>query len=316
MAPRYQSILKLTIFFGLFVLLVSQCNPEKQVSPSTKVIPLEWIDEDQLITRVDSSYAIRNRDGTVTPLRFADLPRKSPSHLNFDLTPPSGDQIKIGNYISVGDESLQTRAPNLQRRQYAMNQHFEPGEYLNVLTYLLNGEIGLIVFDQTGARKIALPLLDKQNRSAPIVVHDKRSGNFFAFQSGCSPDDTPGSCSRSAWWLDSDLRVTSNFLLPKKDPLHIGEQLACFSCGCGCYTQEDVYAVNGTAYFQYSGFPLPTSQRGLYMLVAESDGSTKWKQVISGRIEPPLAFSPSGCKVAYFQVSWLGDSLKTTNICQ
>ena len=85
-----------------------------------------------------------------------------------------------------------------------------------------------------------------------------------------------------------------------------------------CYeiTQEDIYAVNGEAFFLYSGFPLTASQRGLYRVANLGSGRTEWIHEIEGRIEPPLAFSPSGCKVAYFRVSRLGDSLQVKNLCQ
>ncbi|MTI15940.1 hypothetical protein E1162_01665 [Rhodobacteraceae bacterium RKSG542] len=197
-----------------------------------------------------------------------------------------------------------------------INQGLPRGEYLDFYTYLHLGKIGLVTFPNASAKKIELPLQSVDNLSPPAVKRDSISNDFLAFQTMCLRDDPDGACTRTAWWLDADLQVMSSFLLPNDDPFFTEEKFACFSCGCGCYTQEDVYAVNGEAFFLYSAFPLPKSQRGLYRVADLGAGRTEWVHEIKGRIEPPLAFSPSGCKVAYFRVSRFGDSLQVRNLCQ
>lgn len=97
--------------------------------------------------------------------------------------------------------------------------------------------------------------------------------------------------------------------------MHVEEQLKCFSCGCGCYTRELAYFANGTIYFHVTGFPIPEKRRGLFEVVTNADGTFAWRQRIRGRIEPPLVFSPSGCKVAYYEVSYLGNELVIQDLC-
>ena len=50
-------------------------------------------------------------------------------------------------------------------------------------------------------------------------------------------------------------------------------------------------------------------------MVQADNGTSTWRQVIKGRIEPPLAFPPSGGNVAYFKVSYSGDALQTQSLC-
>lgn len=315
MASQFRRLVKPALFLALAALLVAQVLPEgdegKRADPSTKVVPLQWLDEDQLLVRIGDERFLRANDGALSPSIAMPPLRSSTSGLGFQLTPKTDD-----TFITIEGQKHLVRRPDLNLRQAGLNQGFPPGNYIDVLTYLHDGEIGLIVFDPTGPRKIALPLQDGQNTSPPAVVQDRITGQFFAFQSGCRPEEASGFCTRSAWWLNQDLQVTSSFLLPKEDPLYTPEKFACFSCGCGCYTQEDVYAVNGTAYFQYSGFPLPLVQRGLYKARPQPGGTAIWEHLIKGQIEPPLAFSPSGCQVAYFQMSTRGDSLETMTLCQ
>lgn len=73
--------------------------------------------------------------------------------------------------------------------------------------------------------------------------------------------------------------------------------------------------MNGKIYVQASGFPLSDQRRGLYEVVQAADGTSTWRQIIKGRIAPPLAFPPSGCNLAYFKVSYFGDTLQTKNLC-
>ena len=74
--------------------------------------------------------------------------------------------------------------------------------------------------------------------------------------------------------------------------------------------------VGEQVFFHFAGFPIKTSKRGLYRVVDIGSGKTEWHHEIKGRMEPPLAFSPSGCKVAYFRVSRFGNELQVQNLCE
>jgi hypothetical protein len=101
----------------------------------------------------------------------------------------------------------------------------------------------------------------------------------------------------------------------RQDFLCVWEKPSCFSCGCGCCAQEDVCAVCGRGFFNVSGFPIPSIRKGLYELKVEKEGRTNWRHVIKGRIEPALAFSPSGCLVSFYHVSHWSNSLDEEKLC-
>jgi hypothetical protein len=327
LSKRIRSIRAVSIVVLLPVFFAVRCVPEKDVDLSTKVIPVQWINEDQLIVRVQNKYFVYDEQGNLIPSEFEAVDAVQNTPLRFRMTPSNSKQIsseethngeihlRTDQYIEINGDEHGVREPWLGGRFVGFNQGFPRNEYIDSYTYLHQGKVGLVTFSDASVQKIELPLKNADNLSAPALKRDSVTGAFLAFQTMCLRDDPDGLCTRTAWWLDDDLQVISSFLLPNDDPLFTEEKFSCFSCGCGCYTQEDVYAVKGEAYFLFSGFPLPTSQRGLYRVVEKAAGKTEWVHEIEGRIEPPLAFSPSGCKVAYFRVSRFGDSLQVRNLC-
>jgi hypothetical protein len=154
-----------------------------------------------------------------------------------------------------------------------------------------------------------------ENRSAPFVVCDQHAGMFFALQTGCQYPKEDGVWLRTGWWLDRDFSLVQTLALPEKDFLCVWEKPSCFFCGCGCCAQEDVCAVCGRGFFNVSGFPIPSIRKGLYELKVEKEGRTNWRHVIKGRIEPALAFSPSGCLVSFYHVSHWSNSLDEEKLC-
>lgn len=328
--PVFRSFRRLAtvaIILTIPVLLIARCVPEKEVDLSTKINPVRWLDEDRLLVRIENNYFVRSRDGTLLPSSFDTEQSSTANPLRFQMTPSSSGQVwseevhsgeihlRTDDYIEIQGEKHRVRKPWLRGRLVGFNQGFPNGEYLDFYTYFHLGKVGLISFQNGYPHKVELPLQNKENLSPPAVKQDGVADKFLAFQTMCLRDDQDGTCTRTAWWLNSDLEVIFSFRLPIDDPLFTEEKFACFSCGCGCYTQEDVYAVNGEAFFHYSGFPLKNSQRGIYKVVELGDGNTKWLHLIKGRVEPPLSFSPSGCQVAYFRVSRLGDRLETLDLC-
>ena len=325
---RTSKFIAISLLFFLAVFLVARCVPEKAVDLATKITPVQWINEDELLVRRDNRYFLYDPNGGLVPAEFDAAGQKVKEPLGIQMAPGRSNHIwseeaRIGDirlgtdqYIEIDGDKHRVRKPSLRGRFVGFNQGFPRGEYLEFFTYQHLGKVGLLTFSDDTVQKIELPLQNSDNVSSPAVMRDSVTGEFLAFQTRCLHKDPDGTCTRTAWWLDSDLKVSSSFLLPNADPLFTEEKFSCFSCGCGCYTQEDVYAVNGKAYFLYSGFPLSNSQRGLYRVVDFGSGGTEWVHEIKGRIEPPLAFSPSGCKVAYFRVSRLGDSLQVKNLCR
>jgi len=300
------------------IFLIARCIPEKEVDLATKITPVKWVNEDELLVRIENKYFLYDPNGDLVPSEFDAAGSKVDKPLRIQISPSSSNQIwseESHQYIEIDGDKHRVRKPWLRGRFVGFNQGFPKDEYLDFYTYLHMGKVGFVTFANASVQKIELPLQNGDNLSPPALKRDRVTGEFLAFQTMCLRDDPDGTCTRTAWWLDSDLQVASSFLIPNYDPLFTEEKFACFSCGCGCYTQEDVYAVNGEAFFLYSGFPLPSSQRGLYRVANLVSERTEWIHEIEGRIEPPLAFSPSVCKVAYFRVSRFGDSLQVKNLC-
>lgn len=321
---NFRRLATIAIVLALLALIITKCVPEKKVDLSSKVVPIAWINENSLLVRIGNDYFIRTENGELLPSRFDAVQPVSSAPLKFQLTIPEirdeevasdGGLKKTDPYILMAGQKHRVERPDWNFRFYGYNQGFPRGEYVDFLTYLHLGRVGLVTSQNGKVQETELPLFNDQNRSPPGVKQDISGDKFFAFQTRCARDDPEGTCTRTAWWLDSALKVRSSFLLPTHDPLFTEEKLSCFSCGCGCYTQEDVYAVNGQAFFLYSGFPLKWSQRGLYKVIEHDDGRSEWLQVIKGRVEPPLSFSPSGCRVAYFRVSRFGDRLEVRELC-
>lgn len=322
---------RLSLLIGVALILffaVVRCTPEKSVDFSEKTIPIEWLSEDELLVRTGNNYFIRDVNGALKPSElhpFYPLKSWGPQ---VETTPSANNPVwsekvfsgemhlRTDDYLEIAGEKHRVKRPWMGGRQRGMNQGFPSRGYIDFLTYLHLGKVGLLTFNNGTVQKVELPQEHVNNLSAPIVTADSVSRTLFAFQSRCVTEkNNKATCLRMAWWLSEDMEVKSSFLLPRDDLLFTKEKLSCFSCGCGCYTQEDVYAVGGKAYFHVSGFPLATSKRGLYKVVFDGSGEAKWQQEIKGRIESPLAFSPSGCKVAYFQVSRFGDSLEVKDLC-
>lgn len=295
-----------------------RCVPEKSVDLTEKLSPIGWLNEEEFFAAragdhylVNSSLLLQPFEGVVR----ADWGIEMPDSVLEPRNPAVFQQHDGHKVVIIGGERIRVKEAYF-RRGYGLNQSFVRETFIPFRTYLHMGKIGLLTFEQDVPTQVELPLIYRNNRSAPIAVWDEQMGRFFVFQSGCGPRTESGTCQRTGWWLSKGLRVVQTIALPEGDLLDVEEKMACFSCGCGCYTQESVHAVNGIVYFHISGFPLPASQRGLYEVILTNAGRSEWRQVIEGRIEPPLAFSPSGCEVAFYRISYFGDRIETQNICE
>jgi hypothetical protein len=58
LSKRIRSIRAVSIVVLLPVFFAVRCVPEKDVDLSTKVIPVQWINEEQLIVRVQNKYFV------------------------------------------------------------------------------------------------------------------------------------------------------------------------------------------------------------------------------------------------------------------
>lgn len=308
-----------------FVIVVSalafgvvSCIPEKAVDRETQITPVRWLSEDELLVRIANNYFIRDDAGALSPSSFDAASSVKTLPLSIRLSPVRPNQIwrEDGHeYIELDGEKHRIAKQSYLSDRYGGNQGFPREEFVDFYRFRHLGEVGLVTFDDPDGRKTELPLQYDGNSSTPVVKLDRTTNMFFAFQNSCGKDDAVGECTRSAWWINSNMEVVSSFLLPIDDPYSTREKLACFSCGCGCYTHQDVYVVDGQVFFHFAGFPIKNARQGLYRVVKAAPGQSEWRHEIKGRIEPPLAFTPSGCRVAYFRVSRLGDELQVKELC-
>ncbi len=288
--------------------------PEKRADPDIDPSPLTWLDEDAyLVLQAGEVLAFDTGRRTLRP-QGGSAPswRQEPPNTSLAYRRPKSpgpvyvdkfaDKVRLGH--ARQPSAMHVAGHSLRNQPFPFT------------TYLHFGKVGLLKFEPEGPVPTELPLRFPDNRSAPIVIWDQHAGQFFAYQPGCRLLKKDEPCLRTAWRLSPDLVVLETLPLPPRNIVQVDEdKLSCFSCGCSCYTREDAYAVDGKLYFHVSGRPFPYAQRGLYEVVSAENGATSWRQVVKGRIEPPLAFSPSGCKVAFHRVSYFGNALEERNLC-
>uniref|UniRef100_A0A2A4YVH2 Uncharacterized protein n=1 Tax=OCS116 cluster bacterium TaxID=2030921 RepID=A0A2A4YVH2_9PROT len=147
------------------------------------------------------------------------------------------------------------------------------------------------------------------------ISYSSLKNEYFVYQEKCAYKSPPNSCPRLGWWINAEFEVVETVVLPNVNLLEVEESFSCFSCGCECYTNEEIIINNGSVYAHIWGFPIPLKRRGLYRLTKNEAGKYTWDQRIEGRLEAPIKFAPSGCKVVYYKTSLIGDKLETTNIC-
>jgi len=146
------------------------------------------------------------------------------------------------------------------------------------------------------------------------IIWDRSLGHALFIHNTCSSGRTDDpECRRKALWLTPDLEPLSTVEMPGKSLIKIKPGYSCFSCGCGCYSHEQIYAENGVIYAHVWGYPVENNARGIYRLLQTQSGPT-WEKLVSGRPQAPLAFNPRGDRVAFFEISRLGDELRIAEI--
>jgi len=145
------------------------------------------------------------------------------------------------------------------------------------------------------------------------ALWDRSLEQVLFVQSACEPDESGAPCTRKALWLTANLSPLDIVELPGESLVKIKPGYSCFSCGCGCYSHQELYAEGGNIFAHVWGYPVVNENRGIYRLKQASSGPY-WEKVVSGRPQPPLAFSPSGTKVSYFELSRLGDRFVVADI--
>lgn len=295
--------------------LVWALTGETDLDPSDRVVPIRWISEAEvLVDPGDAEMIWTPQTGAMrAPVGDLDAWEARPDLAPFKIPASWIARQKGQNYVRIDGQHVDLSDRWWGQRHYGYNQRFPSQPRLSVKTYRHLGKTGLVAAENGKPVLIELPKVVKHAAKA-FVTWDAHAAQFFSYQPTCARISDK-ECLRNAWFLDTELQVLRTIALPSDDLLSQRERFSCFSCGCGCYTQETFYAVGGKIYVHIAGWPLPMRRRGLFEAVEAADGAWRWRQIIRGRIEPLLVFSPSGCRVAYLAVRRTGADLGVTELC-
>ena len=220
---------------------------------------------------------------------------------------------------NVKIEDRRVKALYLRNKIYPAWSPYVFSESISDKAYYVNDGPNQIILNYKSGkvRAINLPTVlknDADTYSFELKIRqDSVTGNYFIFHSKCRYYDST-TCPRMGWWLDQNLNVVQTVRFPDVNLIHTLPSLSCFSCGCSCYTNNDIYVFNGEVYAHVWGFPILRWKRGIYKLDKSNDEYI-WEQIRRGRIEAPLAISPSGCQVAYYEVGLLNEGFQIDKIC-
>lgn len=147
--------------------------------------------------------------------------------------------------------------------------------------------------------------------------YDAQTGLYFRYLTTRTFEK---SRAKSAWplkgsWVASDRTIRSSIDLPAGP--WVGEygtfkSLSCGGCGCECFTYIRFYPANGRIFAVIWGRGVIDGETGIYELMTPSSNAN-WKRLAAEPTEkfnPTPAFSPSGCKLAYYSTR-----LKILNVC-
>jgi len=304
------------IMLLILAVTVSRCWPEPKIDAARKVVPISWMNETTVTVHSDTS--------DITEIHFPEPDETDrdqvekvplPSQMMSKLRPSSKAAFKIPSGRWKGQANVLVDGEKVRVKPSwhiasGRNQGFEPPQGIDILSFAHLADFGLVTFEGDKPILHKLPL-ENYNRRPPIVIWNAWAGEFFAYQPTC----IKATCERTAWRLSSDLAVLETVTLPKENIHYTPEKFRCFSCGCFCLIREDMYEANEKIYALVSGSPLPLGQRGFYELALSENSDPIWNQIVMGRIEPPVVFSPSGCKAAYFKVDRFKQRLAVTSLC-
>lgn len=147
------------------------------------------------------------------------------------------------------------------------------------------------------------------------ALWDRSLNQALFIQSACADRKENAPCTRKALWLTAELEPQNMIELPGDSLVEIKSGYSCFSCGCGCYSHQKIYVEGGNVFAHVWGYPVEDEKRGIYRLEQRPSGPV-WRKIVSGRPQPPLSFSPSGEKVAYFELSLFGDHFVMADISE
>ena len=177
------------------------------------------------------------------------------------------------------------------------------------LTKLVGDKVSVHIFPDAYREAVG----DILWHSEGYTIFDRGLNKALFVQNGCSKSEYSENCTRKALWLSDKLEGENFFEIPEEPLIEIKSGYSCFSCGCGCYAYESLYAENGKIYLHVWGYPVVDSLRGVYRLKETKAGPT-WEKIVSGQVQSPIAVSADGKKIAYFTISWFGDEFKVVNL--
>lgn len=223
--------------------------------------------------------------------------------------------IEISMVDGIYTKNFDSSEMHLRNLSTKDSKAFGQNHFDKVFMFITDLKNGVIFRKGKTQFVINLPNKGITARHSLFISYSSLKNEYFVYQEGCAYKSPSNLCSRLGWWINTDFEVTETVVFPNENLLEVEESLSCFSCGCGCYTNEEIIINNGSVYAHIWGFPIPLKRRGLYKLTKDETGKYNWNHLVEGRLEAPIKFSPSGCKLIYFKVALLDDKLEITNIC-
>ncbi|CUK02570.1 hypothetical protein PH7735_02615 [Shimia thalassica] len=182
--------------------------------------------------------------------------------------------------------------------------HFSSKDVRDLVAATDLGRTILEYINSDSTRRIVLErpsVFDPPSGFQTGVTKDRGAARYLAYLSNAHRSDMAKKKNwpMSAWVIDFEQNDASKIELPagpwvKEHP----ESLACFSCGCGCYRNLDMYLSGDRVYAHVWGRGYPRQEQGIFAIDAENTRKG-WKLVAKGVIARHVAFSPDGCRMAY-----------------
>ncbi|HBI16593.1 MAG TPA: hypothetical protein DDY52_00320 [Candidatus Moranbacteria bacterium] len=299
---------------------------------------LSWIDDENILVNKNNYLTSLNLDSKKENVIFSE---RYKSDGNFDCFLPNGgifNRKSVSNWnnpIVLGkfniEESDSVNRVDCSVRKYGIdmpkeiqfdgetydtdfgnenifsNQHGISRSYHKYF----KERIGKVIFIKNGDSEKYVDLGFFRDNPGILSTFDDYKKEYLLYTGG---DDAFGI--DKAWIVDSNLNIIKKIEIPSgpwmEDYSFIEDMfydMKCFSCGCSCYRNADIFMRNGKIYIQVWGKAVKKKYRGIYQLNKENSG---WKKIIDMEIYEDAFFSPDGCKIAYVNKG----KMKLMNTCK
>ena len=160
-------------------------------------------------------------------------------------------------------------------------------------------------------------------RSPLRSIKDTTSNKYFWYLTTKNFDAHDNIWPIPGWWVDGNLDKVEPVKIPQGlwvRKISSIKHMSCFSCGCGCYSNMRMYAMNGELLIQTWGRSVHKAGVGIFRLSTSENLGSIWERLTSDQSSGQIRISPNGCKVAYLSgpkksIAYFSGELKIIDIC-